>query len=83
MFTVHGLFRSQIIPLVYGLLVGKSAADYDHFFQRIMEEDDFNPESILSDFEAATIKSINSLFPNTLHKGGVEKLLNHNHIVIS
>ncbi|CAM4986296.1 unnamed protein product [Rotaria socialis] len=39
------------------------------FFQRIMDEDDFNPETILSDFEAATIKSINSLFPNILHKG--------------
>jgi hypothetical protein len=71
MFTLHGLFKSQIIPLVYGLLVGKSTADYDQFFQRIMDEDDFNPESILSDFEAATIKSIKSKFPNILHKGNV------------
>ncbi|CAM4961584.1 unnamed protein product [Rotaria socialis] len=56
MFTLHGLFKSQIIPLVYGLLVGKKTTDYDHFFQRIMDGDDFNPETILSDFEAATIK---------------------------
>ncbi|CAF4868496.1 unnamed protein product, partial [Rotaria socialis] len=56
MFTLHGLLKSQIIPLVYGLLVGKKTTDYDHFFQRIMDEDDFNPETILSDFEAATIK---------------------------
>ncbi|CAF4478251.1 unnamed protein product [Rotaria socialis] len=32
MFTLHGLLKSQIIPLVYGLLVGKKTTDYDHFF---------------------------------------------------
>lgn len=71
LFTLHGLFKSQIIPLVYGLLVGKKPTDYNNFFRRIMDEDDFNPETILSDFEEATIKSINSLFPNVLHKGRV------------
>ncbi|CAF4231708.1 unnamed protein product [Rotaria magnacalcarata] len=69
MFTLHGLFKSQVIPLVYGLLIGKSTSDYDQFFERIMEEGNFNPDSILTDFEAATIKSVKSLFPNVLHKG--------------
>ncbi len=69
MFTLHGLFKSQVIPLVYGLLIGKSATDYDQFFERIMEEDDFNADSILTDFESGTIKSIKSLFPNVVHKG--------------
>ena len=69
MFTLHGLFKSQIIPLVYGLLLGKKATDYDNFFEYILKEDDFHPESILTDFEAATIKSVHSLFPNILHKG--------------
>ncbi|CAF1192190.1 unnamed protein product [Adineta ricciae] len=69
MFTLHGLFKSQVIRLVYGLLIGKKTSDYDQFFQRIMEEDDFNPDSILTDFESATIKSVKSLFPNVLHKG--------------
>ena len=68
MFTLHGLFKSQVIPLVYGLLIGKKTSDYDQFFKRIMDEDDFNPDSILTDFEAATIKSVKSLFPNVLHK---------------
>ena len=67
MFTLHGLFKSRIIPLVHGLLVGKNSTDYERFFQCIMEEDDFNPESILTDFDAATIKVINSLFPNVSH----------------
>ena len=69
MFTLHGLFKSQVIPLVYGLLIGKSVSDYNQFFERIMEEDDFNPDSILTDLESSTIKSINSLFPNVVHKG--------------
>ena len=68
MFTLHGLFKSQINPLVYGLLVGKNSTDYERFFQCIMEEDDFNPESILIDFEAAAIKAINSLFRNVSGK---------------
>ena len=69
MFTLHGLFKSRIISLVYGLLVGKNSTDYERFFQCIMGEDDFNPESKLTDFDAATIKVINSLFPNVSHKG--------------
>ena len=68
MFTLHRLFKSQIIPLVYGLLVGKDSTDYERFFQCIME-DDFNPKSILTDFDAATIKAFNSLFPNVSHQG--------------
>ena len=69
MFTLHGLFKSQIIPLVYGLLIGKKTSDYDQFFKLIMDQGDFNPESILTDFESATIKSIKGTFPRALHKG--------------
>lgn len=59
----------MIIPLVYGLLIGKSATDYNKFFQKILEVDDFTPESILSDYESGTIKSIKDLFPNAVHRG--------------
>ena len=68
-FTLYGLFKSEIIPSVYGLLVGKNSTDYERFFQCIVEEDNFNPELILFDFGAATIKAINSLFTNVSHKG--------------
>ena len=69
MFTLHGLFKSQIIPLVYGLLIGKKTSDYDQFFKLVMDQGDFNPESVLTDFESGTIKSIKGLFPRALHKG--------------
>ena len=68
MFTLHGLFKSRIIPLVNGLAVGKNSTDYERFFQCMMKEDDFNPQLILTEFDAATIKAINSLFPNMSHK---------------
>jgi hypothetical protein len=69
MFTLHDFFKSQIIPLIYGLLIGKKTDDYNHFFEKVLEKDNFDPESILTDFETGTIKSVESLFPNVLHKG--------------
>ena len=36
-----------------------------------MEQRDFNPESILTDFESGTIKSIKGLLPRALHKGNI------------
>jgi hypothetical protein len=32
MFTLHGLFKSSIVPLVNGLLIKKKTSDYDQFF---------------------------------------------------
>ena len=60
---------TTIIPLVYGLLIGKNANDYNTFFEKILEQDDFRPESILTDFETGTIKSVKDMLPNVLHKG--------------
>ncbi|CAF3065059.1 unnamed protein product, partial [Rotaria sp. Silwood2] len=47
----------------------KSSDDYKQFFEKVLEQDDFQPESILSDFESGTIKTIKELFPNTVHRG--------------
>ncbi|CAF1522447.1 unnamed protein product [Adineta ricciae] len=38
-------------------------------FERIIEEDDFNRVSILTDFKSGTIESIHSIFPSVVHKG--------------
>ena len=60
---------NTVIPVVYGLLIGKSAADYNQFFEKILEQDTFEPTSIMIDFEQATIKSAKEKFPNVLLKG--------------
>ena len=69
LFTVHGLYTCQIVPLVYALLVGKKATDYDRLFEKLLLEFDFDPHSILLDFEQATINSITKLFPDAVQKG--------------
>ncbi len=62
---------SVVIPLVYGLLVGKSTKDYNSFLEKVLEQDDFQPESIQTDFESGTLKSIKESLPNVSHKGMV------------
>ncbi|CAF3834472.1 unnamed protein product [Rotaria sordida] len=69
LFTLHALMVSIVIPLVYGLLVGKSTKDYNSFLEKVLEQDDFRPESIQTDFESGTLKSIKELLPNVSHKG--------------
>ena len=63
------MMTNTIIPLVYGLLIGKSADDYNLFFQKVLEQDSFQPESIMIDFESGTMKSVQEMLPNVLHKG--------------
>ncbi|CAF1988425.1 unnamed protein product [Rotaria magnacalcarata] len=58
LFTLHAMMTDTIIPLVYGLLIGKSNNDYNLFFEKIFEQDDFQPESIMTDFETGTINDI-------------------------
>ena len=60
---------STIIPLVYGLLVGKSTNDYATFLRKILEQDDFRPESILTDFESNTIKAVKQILHTATHEG--------------
>ena len=45
LFTLHALITSTIIPLAYSLLINKSVKDCNTFLQKILEHDDFRPES--------------------------------------
>ena len=65
-----------IIPLVYGLLIGKSANDYNTIFEKVLEQGDFRHESILIDFEIGTIKSVKDMLPNVLRKGIILVVIN-------
>ena len=69
LFTLHAMMKNATIPLVYGLLIGKSNEDYNVFFKKLLEQDNFEPESIMTDFETGTIKSVRDMLPNVLHKG--------------
>ena len=69
LFTLHAMMTNAIIPLVYGLLIGKDSGDYNEFFRKLLEQDNFQPESIMTDFESGTIKLVKEMLPNALHKG--------------
>ena len=69
LFTLHAMMTNAIIPLVYGLLISKSSEDYNLFFEKVLSQDSFQPESIMTDFETGTIKSVKDMLPNVLHKG--------------
>lgn len=66
------MMKNAAIPLVYDLLIGKSHTDYNLFFDKVMEQDNFQPESIMTDFETGTIKSVSDKLPNVLHKGNFQ-----------
>ncbi|CAF3907105.1 unnamed protein product, partial [Rotaria sp. Silwood1] len=68
LFTLHTMMTNAIIPLVYGLLIGKSAEDYNLFFKKVLVQDDFQSESIMTDFETGTMKSVREMLPNVSHK---------------
>ena len=57
------------IFLVHGLLIGKSSEEYNLFFEKVLVQDNFQPESIMTDFETVTIKSVKDMLPNVLYKG--------------
>ena len=69
LFTLHAMMTNAIIPLVYGLLIGKSSEDYNLFFAKGLVQDNFEPESIMTDFETGTMKSVREMLPNVIHKG--------------
>ena len=69
LFTLHAMMTNAIIPLVYGLLIGNSSEDYNLFFEKVLAQDNSHPESIMTDFENGTIKSVKNMLPNVLHKG--------------
>ncbi|CAF1611635.1 unnamed protein product [Rotaria magnacalcarata] len=69
LFTLHTMMTNAITPLVYGLLIGKSAEDYNLFIEKVLEQDKFQPKSIMTDFETGTIKSVKDMLPNILHRG--------------
>ena len=57
------------VSLVYGLLIGKSTDNYNLFFGKALKQDNLQPESIMTDFETDTIKSVRERTPKVLHKG--------------
>lgn len=62
--------NTNIIPLVYILLMSKTDKTYTTMFSLIKSQiPNWNPNKILIDFEKAVINSIQTILPNTEIKG--------------
>ena len=50
------MMTNATFHLVFGLLIGKDSGDYNELFRKLLEQDNFQPESIMTDFESSAIK---------------------------
>ena len=70
LYTVHAFYNHHYLPLAFGLLPGKSAQVYRHFWSSIKRcaEETFNltcsPKRVFFDFEAAAISGFKEVFPD-------------------
>ena len=63
-FTVHVLVNDTIIPCLYGFLPNKSKQSYERFWSGVYSFiQNLQPESILTNFELASIQPIQQRFP--------------------
>jgi hypothetical protein len=65
LFTVHVLIEESVIPCIYALLPNKNRDTYSRFWAAIKSEseEEFEPLSILSDFELASVQAVREHFP--------------------
>lgn len=74
LFTMHTFEQEKLVPLVYVLMVNKTAALYETFFNDLRAECQqhglqFDPPSLLSDFETGLISAVSRVFPLAKHRG--------------
>lgn len=66
LFTIHALLDNSATPLIYALLPSKSEATYGRLFQKLVElRPNFNPISLMADFELACHNAARAVFPQT------------------
>ena len=70
LFTLHVLIGDTTIPCLYVLLPDKRRATYDRMWEAIINTiGDLLPESIMSDFEQASLQAVRARFPACVVKG--------------
>ena len=67
---MHGLFDSGWhLPLVYGLIPGKTQVLYTDFLSELDSFGGFDPQSVLCDFERGLHNAISSVWPSATISG--------------
>ena len=69
LYTIHAMEGAKFRPCVFALMSGRSEAHYRDLIQHVKELcqpfGDLQPETIMTDFELAAIKSLSHHFPQT------------------
>ncbi|KFD46251.1 hypothetical protein M513_09413, partial [Trichuris suis] len=73
LYTIHACVGSQMFPMVYALMSGKSQALYKRLFEELADFADehqfcLSPRVIMTDLELAAINAAKSEFQNALNK---------------
>ncbi|CAF4586963.1 unnamed protein product [Rotaria sp. Silwood2] len=67
---VHAVYRGHVVPVLYALLRRKNAATYQNLVHQILRfAPNWNPVSIMLDFEQACLGVFDASFPNVLLSG--------------
>ena len=70
LYSIHGFLNDRSVPLIYALLPDKCQTTYANFLDQLKKvKPDLAPESIMVDFEKASINSLRLAFPETEIKG--------------
>ena len=75
LYTMHGFFNGESIPLLWALLPGKTNALYREMFSAIRQSmmTEYNSigaiKYVLTDFEIAAIQAVETIFPEVTVKG--------------
>lgn len=71
LFTIHALVQDSVVPCIFALLPDKSHETYVRLWRGIIDNVDqtLDPQSVLSDFELASVQAIRDTFPNAAVKG--------------
>lgn len=74
LFSIHGVFNNEIVPLVFCIMSSKSKKAYQDFFYQLLKiaadwNIHLNPKRIISDFEKTISTAAKEFFPSTSYKG--------------
>jgi hypothetical protein len=70
LFTIHFLRNSKAYPAVYALLSNKLESTYVEMLQKLkIIDDNLNPDTVITDFEKASINAFKTVFPDIKNKG--------------
>lgn len=68
--SIHGLYKGEVIPLVFAVLPNKKTASYYEVLKILVHNiPDLNPSTILTDFEKGQIKAFKKSFSNITPRG--------------